>query len=80
MGYSGDINNKPSCRVSPLPTIFLAKKLSKFRLKPPKCRVRGIPEKPEKTKKQILPRETTNFYVQEYGDINLNAKLEKSRI
>ena len=40
--------NKPSCGVSRLPTFYLAKKLSKYRLKPPKCRDRGPLKKPEK--------------------------------
>ena len=31
-----DYANKPSCVVSRLPTVFLAKKLSKYRLKQPK--------------------------------------------
>ena len=40
--------NKPSPGVSRLPIIFQAKKLSKYRLKPPKFRVQGTPKKQEK--------------------------------
>ena len=41
--------NKRSRGISRLPIIFLAKKLSKYRLKQPKYIVLGTPKKPEKT-------------------------------
>ena len=41
-------NNKPSHGVSRLPTVFLAKKLSKYILKQPKYIVLGPPKKPDK--------------------------------
>ena len=63
--------------VSRLRTVFLAKKLSKYILKPPKCRIGGTPENPEKAQRMNLSRPTTNFYVQEYRDITL--KLGKGR-
>ena len=44
-------NNKPSRGVSRLPTVFLQRKLSKYRLKRPKYIVLGNPKKPEKTPK-----------------------------
>ena len=44
-------NNKPSHRVSRLPTVFLAKKFSKYRLKQPKHIVLGTPKKPDKIPK-----------------------------
>ena len=39
----------------------------------------GEPSEARKDTRMNLPRETTNFYVQEYEDITLNTKLEKSR-
>ena len=44
-------NNKPSRGVSRLPTVFLTKKLSKYRLKRPKYIVLGTPKKPDKIPK-----------------------------
>ena len=49
----GVVMNKPSCGVSRLPTVFLAKKLSKYRLKQPKYIVLGTPKKPDKTPKKM---------------------------
>ena len=43
--------NKPSRGVSRLPTVFIPRKLSKYRLKPPKDIVLGNPKKPDKTPK-----------------------------
>ena len=43
--------NKPSRGVSRLPTVFLPRKLSKYRLKPPKDILLGNPKKPDKTPK-----------------------------
>ena len=43
--------NKPTRGVSPLPTVFLPRKLPKYRLKPPKDIALGNPKKPDKTPK-----------------------------
>ena len=70
-------NNKPSCGLSKLPNIFLAKKLSKYRLKPPKCKTLGTPKNPEDTRMN-LPTETANFFVDEYQDITKREFFRKS--
>ena len=48
-GQNTDLN-KPSRGVSRLPTVFIPRKLSKYRLKPPKD-VLGNLKKPDKTPK-----------------------------
>ena len=80
---SGQFENgkKPKISNSTILNIIIqtkSQKLSKYRLKTPKCRVRGTP-KSQKNAIMNLPRETTNLYVQEYRDITLNTKLGKSR-
>ena len=49
-------NNKPSSKVSRLPTVFLTKELSKYRFKPPKCRVPAPLKSQKRSKNEFTQR------------------------
>ena len=72
--------NKPSRGVSRCKTVFLAKKLSKYRHKPPKCRVRGTTKKPEKTQLIIQPEKPLTFMFKRVSKTQSQEKVGHNQV